>query len=277
MIEETNGKKLIVWRGLLTDWELAKRVPKDDSLQRARANGSSFLSRTSSTRTARSRWLVLVYYAIRYLRHSVANTTSFVIEYFDRFQDDGPDKQFCGGPKSNVVHRCIIEYTGCQLVQFRNDTGGNRQPLNKMLYFGSMPLFSARYQVLRRQEIEENAGEEPDESAEELDPEHFLLQGKVPPAVTADAAQLNSHDEVLKAMQNSISGPGWPEADTVGDQLSPAYDPRRIIIDTVATASAATDSGTSIKLRKLTLDSALFSGEMVPGSGGNPPPAPTRT
>lgn len=32
----TAGKRRVRWTGFLTDWELAKYVPKDKSLQRAR-------------------------------------------------------------------------------------------------------------------------------------------------------------------------------------------------------------------------------------------------
>ena len=35
-IVENNGKKIVLWHGLLTDWELAKYVPKDNSLEHAR-------------------------------------------------------------------------------------------------------------------------------------------------------------------------------------------------------------------------------------------------
>ncbi|KAI0764251.1 hypothetical protein BD413DRAFT_680539 [Trametes elegans] len=279
-IEEQNGRKRVTWRGVLIDWELAKYVPKDDSAQSARQPERTgtwqFMSVTYVVHPERPIQIadelesflhVLIYHGVRYLRHSLGSrATDFIVTYFDTFLPGPQGRQVCSIMKTNAVKMGTIFIDSSEDLQFLNDCGDEEHPLNDFIFKDLLPLFVERYRiekwddaVARRREKKKaqlvsamNTSQDADKIVVVLT-EKELPPGRPSEECTDKAAKLNTHDEFLNLLRTRRTTGTWPENDKMADQLSPEYDPRRLVVATMSTLSSLTavsDSSSSSAAKK---------------------------
>ncbi|KAI0357251.1 hypothetical protein OH77DRAFT_1451546 [Trametes cingulata] len=156
------GKEVVGWRGLLTDWELAKPLPREGKNDVARQPERTGTWQFMSVNYVESHWTrpvvvadelesfvhVLLFYAVRFLRSTLSDVTAFVIEYFDTFQRNAQsDRRWCSALKTTAMKHREIEYQGMTL-EFQRTTGDIGNPLNTLLA-QLLFLIGARYKVLK--------------------------------------------------------------------------------------------------------------------------------
>ncbi|KAJ3003707.1 hypothetical protein NUW54_g5162 [Trametes sanguinea] len=273
-----DGQKVVTWNGVLTDWELAKRVPvrsasdsdkpKEVPTQPERTGTWQFMSvayvryhpywPVSVADELESFFHVLLFYAVRLLRHNIDNVPMFVAQYFDGFIPGARRK--CSPVKSFAMDHGIIDWDDAAL-QFFDKEGSPHSELNKLI--GSLLRhFRARYAVIRWESYKSGDGRrvvanttsEPapiksgpsvprndrfallnddDESMELESP----IQAEDEPSETVKtlAKQLDSHHTFRKMLANAVNPdrkpkpPIWPENDVVEDRIPDRYDPRALI------------------------------------------------
>ncbi|OJT07269.1 hypothetical protein TRAPUB_1866 [Trametes pubescens] len=232
-----NGKETVEWRGVLTDWELAKTVPKDGTDDKARQPERTGTWQFMSVASVASQWTlpvaiadelesffhVMLFYGVRYLPNTLPSVPDFVIEYFDTFQQNELGRRFCSSIKEAAVASKQIIYTRKDLV-FLKTTGQLGNPLNTLFNL-LLDLFQARYQVIKHNdklkeilEIQDAArpssSAPPDETLEMYDwVEPWMVNCGPSPVTETDlpplleppssetvkkAAQLDTHKAVLQ-------------------------------------------------------------------------------
>ncbi|KAI0764268.1 hypothetical protein BD413DRAFT_197385 [Trametes elegans] len=255
-IEELDGKKRVTWRGVPIDWELAKYVPKDDSAERARQPERTgtwqFMSVAYVAHPDRpikiadeleSFLHVLIYYGVRYLRHTLKEcATEFIVDYFDTFHIGHNRQQVCSYPKTNAVKMGTNFIDSSEDLRFLDDSGYEEHPLNDLIFNEILPLFVERYRidtwddaVARRREKKKaqlvsamNISQDADKIAVVLS-EKEIPPGRPSEECTDKAAKLNTHDEFLNLLRTCRTTGTWPDNDKVADQLSLDHDPRRLV------------------------------------------------
>ncbi|KAI0764194.1 hypothetical protein BD413DRAFT_578204 [Trametes elegans] len=159
------GAKMVIWTGVLTDWELAKFVSKHGSsqdVQRPERTGTwQFMSVHHIQHHAKrpvtiadeleSFFHVLLFYAVRRLHSSVECIPGFVSEYFD-----GHDP--VGGPRYCSVRKRAAMKTGSILsdrgwLEFYVE-GKRAHRRFQTLIDGLLAFFHARYSVLEYDALE---------------------------------------------------------------------------------------------------------------------------
>ncbi|PIL32481.1 hypothetical protein GSI_05184 [Ganoderma sinense ZZ0214-1] len=112
---DKNGENpMVVWTGILSDWELSKPVDTQDTASRAtqadRMGTYEFMSVNLLNRIAQpvkisdeleSFFHVLVYYAVRHLRSNCTGVASWIDNYFHRYA--GPERMLTCGQKSYAI------------------------------------------------------------------------------------------------------------------------------------------------------------------------------
>ncbi|OJT13253.1 hypothetical protein TRAPUB_10188 [Trametes pubescens] len=322
VVKMSDGSKLVGWRGLLTDWELAKYVPKDNSKQRARQPERTGTWQFMSVSYVRNPSLpvgvadelesflhVLVYYGVRYLRHTLEGAvTMFIIDYFDTFQVLNGDKTRCSSSKINAVTHgviCVDE----SVLKFKTEKGSLDHPLNELLQRW-LSLFVARYRTIspedgalaapkvkdaqttrrplpRVQELEAIMGGylHNSEVLEEVLPIHPIVA-----AVTANdavtvaewakrAKVLDTHKETEAILRNSLKASEWPlaEDDVVKDQLSKGYNPKRhfAVRKSTMVSGSTLASGYVSAAKRAKLDAgAAGASRSTPATSDTPPILP---
>ncbi|KAI0327888.1 hypothetical protein GY45DRAFT_1079989 [Cubamyces sp. BRFM 1775] len=261
-IVEKNGKKKVSWHGLLTDWELAKYVPKDDALGRTRQPERTgtwqFMSVAQVEHPERpvvvaddleSFFHVVLNQAVRYLRHSYCDTLSdFMISYFDTFQQTKDGGRVCSDTKVSFVTEGRFRYA-CETLVFYRANVGDPSPMNAFLREW-VEMFVERYEVLP----EPKPGESLDTEVEDClvvgyDEEgNSILLVPDPSIMTSDysashppgSASSDAITEKLRTHQATLDlfrkyhpalDMRWSLLDKVPtDQLSRQFDPRLRII-----------------------------------------------
>ncbi|KAI0759288.1 hypothetical protein BD413DRAFT_437480, partial [Trametes elegans] len=93
------GHKIVRWRGVLMDWEIAKIVPQEKQSEKARQPERTGTWQFMSVQYVRQQakvpvtvadelesfFHVLLFYAVRFLRHNIEDVSNFVEQYFDCF------------------------------------------------------------------------------------------------------------------------------------------------------------------------------------------------
>ncbi|OSD02238.1 hypothetical protein PYCCODRAFT_1425371 [Trametes coccinea BRFM310] len=116
-----DGQRTVTWTGILTDWELAKFVPEPDASgkwtetprQPERTGTWQFMSvayienhphkPVSVADELESFFHVLLFYAVRMLRHNVTDVRFFITDYFDSFTVASEAGRDCSSTKSAVM------------------------------------------------------------------------------------------------------------------------------------------------------------------------------
>ncbi|KAI9057800.1 hypothetical protein FKP32DRAFT_1329250 [Trametes sanguinea] len=272
-----DGQKVVTWNGVLTDWELAKRVPvrsasdsdmpKEVATQSERTGTWQFMSvayiryhpywPVSVADELESFFHVLLFYAVRLLRHNIDNVPLFVAQYFDGFLPGARRK--CSPVKSFAMDHGVIDWDDSPL-QFFDKEGKPHSELHQLI--GSLlQHFKARYAVIHWESYKSGDGprvvanttSEPvaiesdpsdpsndrfallddDESMEVKAP---IQAGQEPSEeVKTLAKQLDSHHTFRKTLANAFNPnrkpnpPIWQKNDVVEDRIPDRYDPRALI------------------------------------------------
>ncbi|KAI0641590.1 hypothetical protein C8Q79DRAFT_1014041 [Trametes meyenii] len=149
----------VVWTGTLTDWELAKVVPKDGSKQVARqperTGTGQFMSvayvqdhpaPVTVADELESFFHVTLFYAVRLIRSNIANVEAFVVNYFDSHIPGGSRfGRVCSDAKTGVIRTGSL-YAAKSPILFYLDGKEEHVELNTLL--GKwLDFFRARYAV----------------------------------------------------------------------------------------------------------------------------------
>ncbi|TBU23670.1 hypothetical protein BD311DRAFT_868640 [Dichomitus squalens] len=121
--DQEGNNPLLIWTGILTDWELAKPVDSQGTasevIQGDRMGTYPFMSVNLITHMTKpvtvadeleSFFHVLVYYAVRNLRSNCTNITSWIDNFFHSYE--GPKRMFTCGEKS-VTMECTGRLENC--------------------------------------------------------------------------------------------------------------------------------------------------------------------
>ncbi|KAI0631831.1 hypothetical protein C8Q77DRAFT_1211097 [Trametes polyzona] len=148
------------WFGVLTDWELAKEAKSDVSLDKARQPERTGTWQFMSVAYVRSQctipvkvadelesfFYVLLFYAVRFIPHTISNVPGLVTQFFDTFQIDGKGGRLCSETKYQAVRDVPLRVQDEELI-FLKTTGHPTNPLNQLIE-KLRKLFDARYEVL---------------------------------------------------------------------------------------------------------------------------------
>ncbi|PIL32428.1 hypothetical protein GSI_05130 [Ganoderma sinense ZZ0214-1] len=115
--ETGNSENVVLWWGVLSDWELAKALPIEGKAvikarQPHRTGTWYYMSVYSLTYPGHpvciadeleSFFHVLLYLAVRFLWTNFSNAGAFVDSYFDAFELDNDDRAICGLLKEKII------------------------------------------------------------------------------------------------------------------------------------------------------------------------------
>ncbi|KAM5531950.1 hypothetical protein V8D89_014384 [Ganoderma adspersum] len=167
---------VVLWWGVLSDWELAKALPKGTAAitkarQPHRTGTWYYMSVYSLTFPGHpvsiadeleSFFHVLLYLAIRFLRTNLSNAGAFVDSYFDAFKLDSDNRAVCGLLKDKIIQTGSLVWNTKPIrffsdappgqsdrsLQQQDDSDSTRlSPLNDTIA-KLLAYFKARYAVL---------------------------------------------------------------------------------------------------------------------------------
>ncbi|KAI9057804.1 hypothetical protein FKP32DRAFT_1329420 [Trametes sanguinea] len=289
---DKDGNRKVTWSGILTDWELAKTVPapnpsdstppKETPRQPERTGTWQFMSvayvkhhpsrPVSIADELESFFHVLLFYAVRLLRHNIANVHFFVAEYFDHYSINDGSRRDVSAVKRMAMHFGKIRGSNGPLRFNRDATPTHYHDKFNTLIATLLSYFKARYAVLEweDQEIQGtspsptpaptptspayDSGDEDSDSEDELPRpglkrnavRHIEVVPDIPEPSAAEretAKTLDRHDEILDVFWSALRPKrAWPKGDVVADRLGDDYDPRRlrIALDNMCSTTAAT-------------------------------------
>ncbi|KAI0364858.1 hypothetical protein BV20DRAFT_955364 [Pilatotrama ljubarskyi] len=272
------GKEVVVWRGLLTDWELAKSVAEaenDHARQPERTGTWQFMSvdyvDSNWTRPVivadelESFLHVLIFYAVRFIPNTLPDVAEFVTHYFDTFERQrGSDRRWCGPAKRLALVRKHINTQGV-ILRFLKTTGDTGNPLN-ILITRLLALLGARYEVLSfNQALFQtndkaavgNADASPESSTEIEDAESSLDEpwdAMEPPPETTERAELNAKTielaaalethvpflQIFSAIIKTTSKEQWLNTEVVPQDQLVGYEPRIVWVALGGSTTAGT-------------------------------------
>ncbi|KAI0806739.1 hypothetical protein C8Q74DRAFT_1442726 [Fomes fomentarius] len=219
--DNKDGKLRVVWRGILSDWELSKSLvsagQSDQARQPVRTGTWQFASAyildnpDEPVRIAdeiESFFHVSLYNALRYLRHNCPHLQIAMFDYFDQF---GLEEQryCCGDTKRNAMRFALMRTSGGRPYHFFDDSGSSGHPINSI--FGVMlNWFKARY-------IKVRPGGADSAIEQYVDDDDIAVPG---PSRRYDK-MLENHDAFLSLLDEKLKL-DWPVNDKAGDQLAKA-------------------------------------------------------
>ncbi|KAI0688438.1 hypothetical protein C8T65DRAFT_119812 [Cerioporus squamosus] len=216
VVLDTDGKRRVVWKGMLTDWELSKPIPGEGKTESARQpvrTGTwQFTSAwildnpEDAVRTAddvEAFFHVSLYMGLRYMRNNCNNLqmTMTMFDYFDNYSYDAEQERYlCGLHKQVSMTNGRLQDAGKKRFSFLDDDGkpGNH-PIDA-IFDVMLEWFRERYDALTR----------------------IPAPGK--------KLRVDDHTALLQLLDSKLDDPPpgggkaavWPENDKVGDQLKPA-------------------------------------------------------
>ncbi|KAI0368180.1 hypothetical protein BV20DRAFT_475388 [Pilatotrama ljubarskyi] len=269
LVKNDAGVEVVRWRGVLTDWELAKRVPEpgeqDVARQPERTGTWQFMSvdyvDCNWTRPVavadelESFFHVMTFYAVRFLPSTLPSVTTFVIDYFDTFSPEKAGARSCGHAKRAMLTYGAPKF-GKEHFAFLKTTRVQGNPLNNLL--GKLlQLFAARYEAIDRERAAarrdgENAHAIPTTAVTTTPQSRVLWRDSedkpwrknrqaaqllvgTPPAPRwdpQDAAKLDTHEVFLNLFEETLDSPWeyWLKTDVVGKDQLVNYEPRIIFV-----------------------------------------------
>ncbi|KAI0666154.1 hypothetical protein C8Q78DRAFT_984862 [Trametes maxima] len=267
-IIQKDGREVVVWNGMLIDWELARFVSQDGRpLKRHRLTVGLPLSWEFSSiqRHRDSRRpltveddieafvYVLLHTAMQHVRHTLAPRAvgRFVHEFFETYRRFPNNVLDCSELKVKSVMDARLTFEGTDIL-FCDDGRAPVHPLNGLL-FELFRRIQARYTVI---EWEAQAGGgDGDESDDERDDEdqsacarqradgrpargtvkqdgQATQSLKPPTARQRDLARgLQSHLAIVKLFSKWVLDKGWPLHDKVSSQFPAGFQHTRRIVD----------------------------------------------
>lgn len=217
---------------------------------------------------------VLVYYGVRYLRHTLQDaTTPFVIDYFDTFQVGRGGKILCSSQKVYAVDHGVIRVDE-GVLKFKASKEAPDHPLDR-LFKRWLRLFVARYR------LPDQVDDKPRETnvpTEETTPTELeaMLASQADPESDSDsedsdaedaatvskwkrrAKALETHKKTESILRRALKASGWPKDDVVGDQLTKGYNPKRYFVaqKTAMASSSVHASGHVSSAKKAKLEAS---------------------
>ncbi|KAI0742355.1 hypothetical protein C8Q80DRAFT_902489 [Daedaleopsis nitida] len=247
--------------GILTDWELAKRITDLLPKQLERTGTWQFMSAAALFEPQKALVIaddiesflhVVIYYAIRYLCHSCTNVYHFMHDYFDGYSLRG-QVPVCGTKKRCVMRFGELAYSSGPIT-FHSPTCTETHPLNRIIS-EMLARFRAYYRELELARVSsmQKPGWEPSRpstptprptlggirvtSVRNTHPCSLAFVGTTPddgPAVSLYTSALSAaekkwadsvktHHYFGKIIRHTISRleAEWPLDDKRGDQLAP--------------------------------------------------------
>ncbi|RDX52928.1 hypothetical protein OH76DRAFT_1497539 [Lentinus brumalis] len=206
---EHDGKLRVVWKGLLTDWELSKPTTPANGEPAARQpvrtgtwqfTAARILDNPSSAVVTADEleafFYVILYNALRYLRHTCPNVQLTMFDYFDAY--DFVDGQYrCGGHKRSSMQNGTLPQTGGHLIYWIDDAGKLLgHPFNHVIVT-MLRWFRARYAMLKPLADDDNP------LADEESAMIAALSGRAPESdiIRELAQKLDSHKSMLDLLQ----------------------------------------------------------------------------
>ncbi|KAH9853305.1 hypothetical protein C2E23DRAFT_884903 [Lenzites betulinus] len=266
-ITKKDDKEIVVWRGMLIDWELSTfahgKKPINPSGDGEPIMSWEFASvqrinHPSCPNTVEDEleafFYVLVWNAVRYLSHSlpevlVAPFLAYCFDTFFRYPDDTVAPTSC---KADIIRDAQLRYANREIT-FSHDDHGRPHPLNDLV-FELLQRFQARYAMIKQ---ERPTGEErgpaggehampgvPAEGRAVLretqtlatspgQPTQPVRRTKARTVKTRELARsLQSHADVVQLFAASAMRKDWPMNDKGVDQLAGTdYENKRKFID----------------------------------------------
>ncbi|KAI0641598.1 hypothetical protein C8Q79DRAFT_1122080 [Trametes meyenii] len=251
------GMKRVTWNGVLTDWELAKVVPKDGSQQRARqsertgtwqfmsvAYVNNYPAAVTVADEMESFFHVLLFYAVRLLNHNIELVPAFVVAYFDTHAlKKGGDQRACSHLKTLTMRNGQLVNSGA-ITHFYVDRSCS------MLHIGFEKLlttllrrFRARYKLAEWSDYVKVMEQSRLASVQRSStftshilrrsapltsrPPHFIVNNSPSVQEPSDntrtmAAQLDDHTEMLNVIWHCVNTPVMPADGCPDFQWPPA-------------------------------------------------------
>ncbi|KAI0645123.1 hypothetical protein C8Q79DRAFT_1119866 [Trametes meyenii] len=249
------GMKKVMWNGVLTDWELAKVVPKDGSQQRARQPERTGTWQFMSVAYVKyhpapvtvadeieSFFHVLLFYAVRLLNHNIESVPAFVVAYFDtHVPKKGRGQRTCSDLKTSTMKTGEL-LSNSAIVRFYVDS--SKKILHaafESLLATFLRCFRARYKVAlwsdyvkqteqsRLALLQQNSTSTSHAlrlrrlAPPTLRPLHFTAAGFPSVKEPSDntrmmAARLDDHTEMLNDIWHCVSTPVMPADGSPGFQ-----------------------------------------------------------
>ncbi|KAI0806759.1 hypothetical protein C8Q74DRAFT_1320854 [Fomes fomentarius] len=212
-----DGKQRVTWRGVLIDWELSKPITPDDKQLAARQpkrigtwqfTCARLLDDPSAAvMTAdelESIFWVILYNALRYLRHTCLNVTSAMFDLFDDYDyGDTLAEYRCGPGRRSAISTARLPKVCGEKYKFLDDDLKDRHPANNFVRT-VLRWLRARYAQLEG------------ESQSEADEDDYISVD--PHKRAANAQKLENHKALLNLFDDLLQRE-WPTDDKCGDLL----------------------------------------------------------
>ncbi|KAJ8462770.1 hypothetical protein ONZ51_g10695 [Trametes cubensis] len=234
---------------------------------------------------------VVLYQAIRYLRHSYRDrVTEFIISYFDTFQQTQSGGRMCSQHKVQFVTKGDFSNARKTLVFYKAKVRVNDpSPINDFLQEW-VSMFVERYKALAEPvpETSEDDDFEDHVLVADDDDGDVILEVQDPIIAASDSSatlpnstttgatseKLSTHQATLDLFSKyrPTRDVKWSIHDKVGDQLSQQYDPRLRVIAAksqieTALIQASIDGSGSSKKPRLDPQASVHSDQAVAGAG----------
>ncbi|KAI0641602.1 hypothetical protein C8Q79DRAFT_929659 [Trametes meyenii] len=240
------GMKRVTWNGVLTDWELAKVVPKDGSQQRARqpertgtwqfmsvAYVKNHPAAVTVADEMESFFHVLLFYAVRLLNHNIELVPAFVVDYFDTHTaKKGRGQRACSHLKTTTMHNGKLVTDNGTRIHFYVDSSKKIHATFEKLLAMFLRCFRARYEVAEWSDYVKEMEQSRLSSSKEEQPfdrnpfRRKKMSSQLPDfvagnstshmeepsdATKAVAARLDDHSKMLGAICYFIDTPATPQ------------------------------------------------------------------
>ncbi|KAI0333442.1 hypothetical protein GY45DRAFT_1244915 [Cubamyces sp. BRFM 1775] len=281
-----DGKGIVVWHGMLIDWELARFVDKDGKPIRAHTHKKPLLSWQFASLDAvrnpdkilgvedelEAFFNVLLVHSVRFLRSTLPqrSVAPFVTEFWDTFKMYPDGSLECSDLKQKALKRGRLECNGVGDVLFCDDGYATVHPLNGLL-LELMRRFQARYALLQWEADKRTESQfQPSPALPcpgprvvlgELEAQHNILASghqALPPVIpplspkTIELARsLQTHTAVIKLFSKWMINQEWPLHDKVGDRLPDDYVSTRRLVEVPAPVNAHQKREMARKRQKL--------------------------
>ncbi|KAI0806764.1 hypothetical protein C8Q74DRAFT_1341797 [Fomes fomentarius] len=229
--DEKDGKLRVVWRGILSDWELSKSLVPEGDQEQARQPVRTH----QGTWQFRSAYIldnpeepvtiadeieafhhVSLYNSLRYLSHTCTDSEGLHLTMFHFFDDysirDGSFR--CGSHKRDTMRMGgVLQSAAGHPIEFFYETGNydSYHPIN-LVFRTMLKWFKARYIKIRPRSVLKVTQEK---WAIKVAEEMQLMQAEGSNVVD----KLDDHDALLSLLNESLEQ-DWPVNDKVGDQLA---------------------------------------------------------
>ncbi|OBZ73898.1 hypothetical protein A0H81_06301 [Grifola frondosa] len=256
-VTSNEGVPEYLWTGLLNDWELSKPIAMPGTTDSPRRDGRTgtwqFMSSAILDDKSRrpmiedeleSFFYVLLYYAVRYLKHNSKDVASFMLAFFDSYSFTNGEYG-CGFAKRAAIRLGELSWSDNREIVFAGE-GSHRHPLNDLIST-MLPWFRGRYQMMKHEKQlreqptsgtdaqtkgqsqakankyaahvmdEDTDDEDDDDSTEDEDKTKFVKA----------ASNLSGHRAMRLLLRKAVRTANWPSDDKLGDQLPQEYTSKR--------------------------------------------------